>query len=59
MAKTEPKRCLHCDKELNTSKYSTEAMRTDGYCTAKCKKKDRYREYQEDSRICDPDTGWF
>lgn len=55
------KHCIQCGKELSTSKYSTESMRTDGYCTAKCKKKDRNAYYRDldKSRICDPDTGWF
>lgn len=57
----EKKYCLFCKKELSTSKYSTESMRTDGYCTAKCKRKDKGRQYKEElkRRKCDPDHGWF
>jgi hypothetical protein len=55
------KRCHFCKKVLSTSKYSTESHRKDGYCSAKCKRKDRNREYRElnEMRPCDPDTGFF
>ena len=55
------KLCKFCQKELDMSPHSTSSMRTDGYCTAKCKRKDRNDFYRlvDSSRVCDPDTGWF
>jgi len=55
------KYCKFCKKLMDMSKHSSSSLRSDGYCTAKCKRKDR-NEYYKDLdrlRVCDPDTGWF
>lgn len=53
------KRCHSCNRELSLDKTSTTSFRTDGYCTAKCKRKDRNRDYreQEQSRPLRPRDG--
>ena len=39
--------CYTCGKEISTDINNTSSHRTDGYCTAKCKRRDRFGELKE------------
>ena len=56
MKKTASQRgkCWRCKKDL-PQPY----RRHDGYCSAKCAKKDYYESERHTHRPCDPDHGWF
>jgi endogenous inhibitor of DNA gyrase (YacG/DUF329 family) len=48
--------CYKCGRELSKSPHDTSSHRTDGYCSARCKRKDRHRDMRAIERSIEKDA---
>lgn len=48
--------CYQCGREISKSPHDTSSMRSDGYCSARCKRRDRHRDMRAIERAIEKDA---